>query len=304
MKPAPFAYVAPGSLAETLDALAAHGDEAKLLAGGQSLMPLLNMRLTTPEVIVDVNRVTALDYIHQDGDTVCIGALTRQYRLEHNPLIGACVPFLRPVVKLIGHPPIRHAGTVGGSLAHADPAAELPAAMCALQASFKIAGPSGERLVSADDFFTGYLTVDMAPDEMLVEVRIPIPHRSVWGVREFARRVGDFALAGAAVVVDLSPAVASTGARVVLFGVGDRPLRVPAAESLLIDHGLSAAIADELAAVAVQDLDCEGDIHASSAYRRQLARAMVRRAVLDAVAMTKRNLLDAERGGDTDATPA
>ncbi|ETX03886.1 MAG: hypothetical protein ETSY2_31990 [Candidatus Entotheonella gemina] len=303
MKPAPFAYVAPSSLAETLETLSAYGDEAKLLAGGQSLMPLLNMRLTTPEVIVDVNRVTALDYTCQDGNAVCIGALTRQYRLERDPLIGALLPFLRPVVKLIGHPPIRHAGTVGGSLAHADPAAELPAAMCALQASFKIAGPSGERLVPADDFFTGYLTVDMAPDEMLIEVRIPTPQRAVWGIREFARRAGDFALAGAAVVVDLGPVAAATGARIVLFGVSDRPLRVPAAESLLMDHGLSAAMASDLAAVAVQDLECEADIHASSAYRRQLARAMVRRAVLDAVAMQEKNP-GVGREGNTDATPA
>ncbi len=152
MKPAPFAYVAPSSLAETLATLSAYGDEAKLLAGGQSLMPLLNMRLTTPAVIVDVNRLTALDYIRQDGDTVCIGALTRQYTLEQDPLIRTLIPFLRPVVKLIGHPPIRHAGTVGGSLVHADPAAELPAAMCALQASFKIAGPDGERLILATIF--------------------------------------------------------------------------------------------------------------------------------------------------------
>ena len=289
MKPAPFAYVAPSSLPEALETLSAYGDEAKLLAGGQSLMPLLNMRLTTPEVIVDVNRVTALDYIRQDGDAVCIGALTRQYRLEQDPVIGALAPFLRPVVKLIGHPPIRHAGTVGGSLAHADPAAELPAAMCALQASFQIAGPRGERLVSADAFFTGYLTVDMAPDEMLVEVRIPTPTRAVWGIREFARRAGDFALAGAAVVVELASASVLQSARVVLFGVGDRPLRVPSAELLLMEHGLSPAIADELADVAVQDLECEGDIHASSAYRRQLARAMARRAVLDAVAMPTGN---------------
>ncbi len=143
----------------------------------------------------------------------------------------------------------------------------------------------------------------MAPDEMLVEMRIPTPPRTVWGIREFARRAGDFALAGAAVVAGLSPASSCTHARLVLFGVGDRPLRVPAAESLLMDHGLSPALADELAAVAVKDLECEGDIHASSAYRRQLERAMVRRAILDAVAMPE-HPYDTEGGGDTDATPA
>ncbi len=290
MKPAPFAYVAPSSLAEALDVLAAHGDEAKLLAGGQSLMPLLNMRLTTPAVIVDINRVTELDYIRQDGNTVCIGALTRQYALEWAPLIERFVPFPLPVVKFIGHPPIRHVGTVGGSLVHADPAAELPAAMCALQASFKIVGPSGERLVSADDFFTGYLTVDMAPDEMLIEVRVPTPHHTIWGILEFVRRAGDFALTGAAVVADLSSTSKGIDARIVLFGIGERPLRVPAAESLWIEHEFAPELADELAAVAVQDLDCEGDIHATADYRRQLARAMVRRAVLDASAMLKSDI--------------
>lgn len=206
------------------------------------------------------------------------------------------------MVRLIGHPPIRHAGTVGGSLAHADPAAELPAAMCALQASFKIAGADGERLVPADDFFTGYLTVDMAPDEMLVEVRIPTPLRMVWGIREFTRRAGDFALAGAAVVAGLSDDTTCTHARVVLFGVGDRPLRVPVAESLLIGRQPSCELADQVAVAALDDLECEGDIHASGAYRRQLARAMLRRAVGDAVASIAEDTM--KNQGETDATSA
>lgn len=287
MKPAPFEYVAPTSLDETLATLANYGEEAKLLAGGQSLLPLLNMRLMAPEVIVDVNRLTMLDYIRLDGDTVCIGATTRQFTLERDPLIRAAVPFLRPVVQLIGHPPIRHAGTIGGSLAHADPAAELPAAMCALQASFKVTGPDGERLVPADDFFTGYLTVDMGPDEMLVEVRIPTPKQTAWGIREFTRRSGDFALAGAVVVADLAEAALCTHARVILFGVGDRPLRVPVAESLLMGRSLSRDLAEDVADAAVEDLECEGDIHASGAYRRQLARAMLRRTVEDVVVSTE-----------------
>ncbi len=251
--------------------------------------------------------VRYLDYVCLDGDTVCIGALTRQFTLERHPLIQATIPFLRPVVRLIGHPPIRHAGTVGGSLVHADPAAELPAAMCALQASFKIAGPNGERLVSSDDFFTGYLTVDMAPDEMLVEIRIPVPQQTAWGIREFTRRVGDFALAGAVVVAGLSEAKTCTYARVVLFGVSDRPLRVPVAEALLMDREPSPALADDMATAAIEDLDCEGDIHASSTYRRQLARAMLRRTVLDVLASTTsismaENAI--ENGTDTDGASA
>ena len=287
MKPAPFAYVAPASVEEAVQALAAYGEDAKLLAGGQSLMPLLNMRLSTPEVIVDISGLTELDYVRLQDDVMCIGALTTQATLEQHPLIQEEVPFLRHAVQLIGHPPIRHAGTVGGSLAHADPAAELPAAMCALQAEFTVLGAAGERRVQADDFFLSYLTVDLQPQEMLVEIRFPIPHHTAWGIREYTRRVGDFALAGAALVVQLDDTRRCGAGRVVLFGVADRPLRVPAAEAYLSGRDLSEALADDFAAVAVEELECEGDIHASASYRHHLAGVMAKRALMDAVAQAE-----------------
>jgi CO/xanthine dehydrogenase FAD-binding subunit len=287
MKPAPFAYMAPASVEEAVQALAAYGEDAKLLAGGQSLMPLLNMRLSIPEVIVDISGLAELDYVRLQDDTICIGALTRQAILEQHPLIQDEVPFLRHAVQLIGHPPIRYAGTVGGSLAHADPAAELPAAMCALQAEFTLRGAAGERRVHADDFFLGYLTVDIQPHEMLVEARFPLPHHTVWGMQEYTRRMGDFALAGACLVVQLDDARRCGLGRVVLFGVADRPLRVPAAEAYLSGRELSAALADHFAAVAVEGLECEGDIHASASYRHHLAGVMAKRALVDAVAQAE-----------------
>lgn len=287
MKPAPFAYVAPASVEEALQLLSQYGEDAKLLAGGQSLMPLLNMRLATPKVVIDINGLTELDYMRLEGDMLCIGALTRQYKLEQAPLVQKTLPFLLPVVRLIGHPPIRYAGTVGGSLAHADPAAELPAAMCALQAELNVIGPAGTRGVKSDDFFLSYLTVDLQPDEILAGVRIPVPSNTVWGVHEYTRRAGDFALAGAAVVMELEGPNHCAEARVVLFGVSDRPLRAPAAESFLAGRSLSSELADDVAAAAVEGIECEADIHATSGFRKHLAQVMARRAFLDAVALAE-----------------
>src|ERR1051325_8210470 len=187
MKPAPFDYIRPASLPELQEQLWQHGEDAKLLAGGQSLMPLLNMRLASPRVIIDMNSLAELDYIRQGDDVVRIGALTRQHALERDPLIETAVPFLKPVVKLIGHPQIRHSGTIGGSLAHADPSAELPAAMCALQAQFRVASRGAERLVNANDFFVGILTADLKPSEILTEIVIPVRANRVWGIQEYAR---------------------------------------------------------------------------------------------------------------------
>lgn len=287
MKPAPFDYVRPASLEEVLETLSNYGEDAKLLAGGQSLMPILNMRLATPRVLVDINGLSELDYIRLEGDDLCIGALTRQYRLERDPLVQKTVPFLLPVVRLIGHPQIRHAGTVGGSLAHADPSAELPAAMCALQAQFRVVGSGGDRRVPADDFFLGIFTVDLRPDEMLTEARVPVPHNTVWGIREYARRSGDFALAGAAVVLELAGTKRCVRGRVVLFGVSSRPLRASAAESYLAGRELSEGLAEDFAAAAVEGLECDGDIHVTGPYRKHLAKVMAKRALLDAVAMAE-----------------
>ena len=286
MKPAPFEYIAPESIEQTLAVLGQYGDEAKILAGGQSLMPLLNMRLTTPGVVVDINGLDELSYIRQEAERLHIGALTRQYRLERDARIQRTVPVLAAVTRLIGHPPIRYAGTIGGSLAHADPAAELPAAICALNVELLVVGPSGARCIQAVDFFQGPLSADIRPDELLTEVRIPIRKNVVWGVREYTRRAGDFALAGAIVLAEMGEDRCAHG-RVVLFGVEDRPLRVPQAEAVLTQQVLSDGQAEAVAASAVAGLDCHTDLHASAEYRKHLARVMVKRAYLDAVAMWK-----------------
>ena len=287
MKPAPFEYIAPESLEQAVAALVQYGDEAKILAGGQSLMPLLNMRLITPGVVVDINGLDELSYIRQEGEHLHIGALTRQYRLERDARIRQTVPVLAAATRLIGHPPIRYAGTIGGSLAHADPAAELPAVMCALEAELTVTGPSGVRRIQAVDFFQGALDADIRPDELLTEVRIPIRKNMVWGMREYTRRAGDFALAGAIVLAEMEADRWANG-RVVLFGVEDRPLRVAQAEAVLIQQALSDGHADAVAAAAVAGLDCHADLHASAGYRKQLARVMAKRACLDAVAMWDR----------------
>ena len=284
MKPAPFEYIAPESVEQAVAALVQYGDEAKILAGGQSLMPLLNMRLTTPSVVVDINRLDALNYIRQEGECLHIGALTRQYRLERDARIRQAVPVLAAATRLIGHPPIRYAGTIGGSLAHADPAAELPAVICAVEAELTVVGPSGARAIPAADFFQGPLSADIRPDELLTAIRIPIRQNVVWGVREYTRRAGDFALAGAIVLAEMAADRWANG-RVVLFGVEDRPLRVAQAEGVLTQQALSDDQADAVAAAAVAGLDCQADLHASAGYRKQLARVMVKRAYLDAVAM-------------------
>ena len=284
MKPAPFEYIAPESVEQVVEVLVQYGDEAKILAGGQSLMPLLNMRLTTPSVVVDINGLDELSYIRQEGAHLHIGALTRQYRLEQDARIRQTVPVLAAATRLIGHPPIRYAGTIGGSLAHADPAAELPAAMCALGAELSVVGPSGARSIPAVDFFQGPLSADVQPGELLTEVRIPIRKNVVWGVREYTRRAGDFALAGAIVLAEMEEDRWVNG-RVVLFGVEDRPLRVSHAEAVLTQRALSDDQADVVAAAAVTGLDCHADLHASAGYRKQLARVMVKRAYLDALAM-------------------
>lgn len=284
MKPAPFEYIAPESIEQAVAALVQYGDEAKILAGGQSLMPLLNMRLITPSVVVDINGLDELSYIRQEGEHLHIGALTRQHRLERDARTRQTVPVLAAATRLIGHPPIRYAGTIGGSLAHADPAAELPAVMCALEAELIVTGPPGMRRIQADDFFQGALDADLRPDELLTEVRIPIRQNVVWGMREYTRRTGDFALAGAIVLAEMEVDRRANG-RVVLFGVEDRPLRVAQAEAVLTQQALSDDQADAVAAAAVAGLDCHADLHASAGYRRQLARVMAKRAYLDAVAM-------------------
>jgi carbon-monoxide dehydrogenase medium subunit len=264
VKPAPFEYVAAHSVEEAVGALGR--DEAKVLAGGQSLVPLLNMRLARPALIVDVNCVPGLDGIAIDG-AVRIGALVRQADALSSDDLAAALPLLAAALHHVGHPATRSRGTIGGSLAHADPAAELPAVLTALDGEVVVAGPGGERKIPAADLFAGPFTTTLAPDELLTAVVLPRQGTRRFGFVELARRHGDFALAGAAVL--LHPA------RVVLFGLGGGPERAPAAEAAL-DEGADAAEAAELA---TRELQPVKDVHADADYRRRAAAVVVRRAI-------------------------
>ncbi len=280
MKPPVFHYVAPGSLDEAIQQLGEYGDSAKLLAGGQSLVPLLNMRLAGPDVLIDVNGVGGLDHIEAWDGGLTIGALARQSALERSHLAGDRLPLLAEAIHFVGHPTIRHRGTVGGSLAHADPAAELPAVMLALEASLVARGPRGERTIPAAEFFQGYLTTALAADEMLTEVLIPgVPPGTGSAFLELARRFGDFAICGAAATITLDENGRCSRARVALCGVGPTPLRATETEALLegaLPDAPTLAAAAERAALSV---DPQTDIHGTAAYRRKMAIVMTGRAV-------------------------
>jgi carbon-monoxide dehydrogenase medium subunit len=269
VKPAVFEHVPVASVDEAVAALSEHGDEAKVLAGGQSLVPLLNMRLARPSVLVDVNRVAGLDAVEVDG-ALTLGALVRQADALDSAAVGEHAPLLREALRHVGHPATRNRGTVAGSIAHADPAAELPAVLLALDGEVDVAGPGGERTIAAERLFLGPFTTLLAHDELLTRVRVPLLGDRSFGFVELARRPGDFALAGAA--VSLGPA------RIVLFGLGGAPARVPEAERAL-EQGAGAA---EVAAVAVRDLDPVTDVHADGAYRRRAAEVVLRRALAQA----------------------
>jgi len=235
VKPAPFEYLAPRRRLEALEALSEYGVEAKALAGGQSLVPLLAMRLARPAVLVDLNRIRDLAFIRPYNGGLAIGAMTRQRTVEAHRLVVARVPLLGEAVRCIAHPQIRARGTIGGSLAHADPSSELPAAAAALDAHFVLASVRGERVLNSEQFFTGYLTTALEPDELLTEVRLPalLPDAG-WAFVEIARRHGDFALAGVAAVLRLDGDGRCTEAQLVFTGVGPGPVRIPQAEQALL----------------------------------------------------------------------
>lgn len=286
MKPAPFEYHAPDTLEEALALLGEHGFGAKLLAGGQSLIPAMNFRLSQPAVLIDLNGVDELVYVREDGAAgLRIGAMTRQRTLEHSDLVAARAPLLAETMPWIAHPQIRNRGTVGGSIAHADPAAELPAVMLAREACFELRGPAGSRTVPASEFFTGLFGTAMEPDELLVEARLdPLPDRTGTAFEEIARRHGDYALAGVAAVLTVDEAGRCTRARIALFSVSDGPTLATGAADLLPGRELDEAAIREAADVTARDLDPPGDIHASATYRRHLAGHLTARALRTAAA--------------------
>jgi carbon-monoxide dehydrogenase medium subunit len=271
MKPAPFEYHAPETIEEACALLAECGDDAKVLAGGQSLVPMLALRLTHFEHLVDVNRIGELAGVARDNGTLVVRAATRQRVMERDPLVAAAVPLLAQATPLIGHFQIRNRGTVGGSLAHADPASEYPAVAVALGAELELAGVGGRRRrVPAHDFFVGTWTTAAAEDELLTAAHFPVwPARSGFAIEEVARRQGDFALAGVAC------AVSEERAGIALFGVGSTPVRAFSAEAALI----AGAAPVDVAEAAVGELDPSPDVHASAATRVRIARHLVERAV-------------------------
>ena len=279
MKPAPFDYVAPRSLDEAVAALAEGGPEAKLLAGGQSLIPLLNFRLARPALLVDLNRVAELAYVRPRNRGTAIGAMTRQMTIERDRALSEKQPLLAEAIRWVGHVAIRSRGTIGGSLAHADPAAELPAVAVCLDAQLSVVGPRGRRTVSADDFFVGYLSTALLPDEILVETWLPpLKPRTGQAWLEFARRHGDFALAGVAVSLSLEDEMVAD-ARIVLTGVGGKPVRAREAETLLVGGSVHER-ASAAAEAARSAIDPDADIHATKEYRAHLASVLTERAIL------------------------
>jgi carbon-monoxide dehydrogenase medium subunit len=267
VKPAPFTYHRATTAKEAVEMLAAAGDEGTVLAGGQSLVPLMNFRVAQPAHLVDINYVDELDYIRVDGGWLAIGARTRQAALERSDEVAKAAPLLTEAIRSVAHPPVRHRGTVVGSIVHADPAAELPACILALDGELTIQGPSGERRVPAREFFTGPLMTAKQVGELVTEVRVPARDGDGGGhaLAEFSRRHADFAVAGAAV----------SGGAIALFGVADTPVRATDAEQRL---GQSADPAD-VAAAATAGLRPNADVHGGAEYRRRVARACVERAV-------------------------
>lgn len=286
MKPAPFKYFAPKTLDEALAALSRYGYEAKALAGGQSLIPMMNFRLAQPSVLVDLNDVADLSYIHRATDGgLLVGAMTRQRLVESHPLVAERAPMLHAAMPKVAYPQIRTRGTLGGSLAHADPSAELPAVAVALQGRFLLRRGAKERWVAAASFFRGFFTTALAPDELLVEVALPpMPTRSGWSFLEVARRHHDFALAGVAAMVTLDHGGCCEEVRLVYFSVGEGPTVAQQAAALLRgQEPRPDAIRSAAETAGDIDVDPATDINASANYRRHLVRVLGRRALEEAV---------------------
>jgi carbon-monoxide dehydrogenase medium subunit len=292
VKPAPFDYHAPHTLDEAVALLAQYGGDAKPLAGGQSLIPAMNFRLATPAVLVDLNAIAALSYV--DGPTaegsrsevalLRIGAMTRHRELERNTLVARHAPLVTRTMPYIAHAAIRTRGTIGGSLAHADPAAELPAVALALDAVCTVSSNSETRVVAAADFFVGLFTTSLAPGELLTEIAVPLPPpKTGFAFQEYSRRHGDFALAGVAAAVTVDDSGRCSGARVALLAVGDRPMLATSAAAVLAGQLPSTEVLRAAAdAAASRDIDPPSDIHASSRYRRQLVNVLTRRTLKEA----------------------
>jgi CO/xanthine dehydrogenase FAD-binding subunit len=280
LKPAPFTYFAPETVPEALALLQEHGDRAKLLAGGQSLVPLMNFRLARPEVLIDLNGLGDLASLEIADGGITAGALVRHREIERSAEVARRLPIVAEAIRFVGHPAIRNRGTVGGSLVHADPAAELPIVALALDAEFRLQSAQASRSLGAGEFFLSYFTTAVAADELLTSVRLPSwPEGAGWCFTEIARRHGDFALVAVAVLLDLDKDGSIAAARVTLGGTGPIPARAESAEGCLLGERPSDALFRRAAALAAQGIEPESDLHASADYRRHLAEVLVRRAL-------------------------
>lgn len=281
MKPAPFTYIAASSLDQALALKAEYGDEARFLAGGQSLIPAMNFRLARPAVLIDINPLSELGRIDRpEGDDIRVGALTRYRSLEKDSGFLQACPLFADALPHIAHPQIRNRGTIGGNLSHADPASELPAVATAMQAWMRIKSQKGEREVAASEFFAGLLTTSLEPEEMLVEIAFPAaPPRSGSCFLEIARRRGDFALAGVAAIVSLDEDGQCAGVRLALCGVGDTPVDASDAAASLIGQRCTGEAIEAVAADVQNAIDPPGNVHASADYQRHIAGVLTRRAL-------------------------
>jgi CO/xanthine dehydrogenase FAD-binding subunit len=279
MKPAAFTYHRPANVEEALDLRRQLGEESTVLAGGQSLVPMMNMRLARPAHLIDINRCGELDYIKEQDDRISIGALTRQRAAETSPVVKARCPLLAEGLQYVGHLPIRRRGTVGGSVAHADPSAEIPSVIAALEGKIRVASAAGARELSADEFFLGYMTTALEPNELLVEIQIPqLAPGAGWAYMEFARRHGDFGIVGVAAALALE-AGRIRRAWLGMAGVGPGPLKARQAEAALTGNAPGKELFARAGELAAEECDPNSDLRASAEYRRELVKVFVRRAL-------------------------
>jgi carbon-monoxide dehydrogenase medium subunit len=285
MKPAPFEYFAPDSLEAALELKTEHGDEGKALAGGQSLIPAMNFRVAQPSLLIDLNKLDALRFVRQENGELRIGAMTVQSQVERDKLVKKRAPLLHETIPNIAHPQIRNRGTIGGSLAHADPAAELPVVATALNARFRVQSKTGDHWIEAKDFFAGYFSVALQPDELLVEIAFPdLPARTGWAFVEIARRRGDYAMAGVAATLTLDEGGLCQAARLVYLNVGDGPVDATLAAARLTGEKPDAVTFSEAARIASQEeISPFGSVHATPEFQRHLTGVLTQRALATAL---------------------
>ncbi len=288
MKPATFEYLLPGSVEETVGLLEQHEDDAKIIAGGQSLIPLMNFRLARPKILVDINGIKSLSGIKEEEGKLVIGALTRENEAKDSVLVQEHCPIFSQAISKIGHAAIRNRGTIGGSLVHCDPSAELPTVSRVLNAEMRIVGSDGEKLIEAEDFFITYLTSVLEPSEILLDIRIPKLNKDCgWSFVELSRRSGDFAIVAVAVILIMDEKGVCREARISLGGVEATPIRAEEAESYLAGKVVDGTILKTAGKLATENIDPESDYHASAEYRENMVEVMVIKGLEEALARTK-----------------